>query len=259
MISRSKRNADVSQWTYSRWCFLALRYCGINSLLWQSCCLPHFPELLESNQYHSRFAEQQKLTQLGHSARLCFRRLPQGTIQKLTSDLYFELWLTGDYAPNQTSEDSLYRSLYEGAILHEKADDTLLEMIRTQNHVYIEWKTNLQFLMKQDFHRTNSCDFSLGKNQANQINASNWHQQFIQQAKKSFSCKRSLWLSLKTVHFWSGSILSKSNPCSLSVRIDWILHAFCQDYVHAARWIDWTLAPWILAKRWSMFNNCHWR
>ena len=56
----------------------------------------------------------------------------------------------------------MYRELYEGAILHDKADDVLLDMIRDQQHVYIEWKTNLQWLMKQDFVKTNSCDFSLG-------------------------------------------------------------------------------------------------
>lgn len=63
---------------------------------------------------------------------------------------------------HQTSDLPKYRQLYEGAILHDRADETLLDMIRTQNHVYIEWKTNLQWLMKQDFIKTNSCDFSLG-------------------------------------------------------------------------------------------------
>lgn len=62
----------------------------------------------------------------------------------------------------QTSDETLYRDLYEGAILHDLADDVLLDMIRNQKHVYIEWKTNLQWLMKQDFVKTNSCDFSLG-------------------------------------------------------------------------------------------------
>lgn len=62
----------------------------------------------------------------------------------------------------QTSDEKLYRDLYEGAILHDLADDILLDMIRNQKHVYIEWKTNLQWLMKQDFVKTNSCDFSLG-------------------------------------------------------------------------------------------------
>jgi len=35
-------------------------------------------------------------------------------------------------------------------------------MVREQNHVYIEWKTNLQWLMKEDFRKTNACDYSLG-------------------------------------------------------------------------------------------------
>ena len=37
-----------------------------------------------------------------------------------------------------------------------------LVMVREQNHVYIEWKTNLQWLMKEDFRKTNACDYSLG-------------------------------------------------------------------------------------------------
>lgn len=62
----------------------------------------------------------------------------------------------------QTSDDPKLRGIYEGAILHDVADDRLLNMIRDKQHVYIEWKTNLQWLMKQDFLKTNSCDFSLG-------------------------------------------------------------------------------------------------
>jgi len=92
---------------------------------------------------------------------------PINTIQDLLNNKNSLSWgiLRGSALEDflKTSEDSKYRSLYEGAILHEKADETLLEMIRTQNHVYIEWKTNLQFLMKRDFHKTNSCDFSLGQ------------------------------------------------------------------------------------------------
>lgn len=61
----------------------------------------------------------------------------------------------------QNSDDKTYRAIYEGAILHDKSDEKLLEMIRNNQHYYIEWKTNLLFLMKQDYLKSNSCDFSL--------------------------------------------------------------------------------------------------
>ena len=62
----------------------------------------------------------------------------------------------------KASTDPKYRDIYAGAILHDKVDDNMMEMIRSQQHYYIEWKTNLQWIMKQDFLKTNSCDFSLG-------------------------------------------------------------------------------------------------
>ena len=62
----------------------------------------------------------------------------------------------------QASDEPKLREIYEGSIFHEKVDENLLDMIRNQNHVYIEWKTNLQWVMKKDFLKKNSCDFSLG-------------------------------------------------------------------------------------------------
>ena len=36
-------------------------------------------------------------------------------------------------------------------------------MVRYEQHIYIEWKTNLLFLMKEEFRRTDRCYYSLGK------------------------------------------------------------------------------------------------
>jgi len=92
---------------------------------------------------------------------------PINTLQDLLDNKHSLSWgiLRGSALEDflKTSDDPKYRSLYEGAIFHDKADDGLVEMIRTQKHVYIEWKTNLQFLMKKDLQTANSCDFSLGK------------------------------------------------------------------------------------------------
>lgn len=96
---------------------------------------------------------------MGHLTRYCLGRLPQGL-----SDVKYNIVniVNVKHIP-KTSDDPKYRAIFEGAILHDQADDKLLDMIRSKNHVYIEWKTNLQWLMKQDFLKTNSCDLSLGE------------------------------------------------------------------------------------------------
>ncbi|XP_068230877.1 ionotropic receptor 93a-like [Palaemon carinicauda] len=39
----------------------------------------------------------------------------------------------------------------------------LYDRVRTTDHAYLEWKTNLLFIMKDEFKKTDTCDFSLGR------------------------------------------------------------------------------------------------
>ncbi|KAK6635692.1 hypothetical protein RUM44_000946 [Polyplax serrata] len=58
--------------------------------------------------------------------------------------------------------DQKYRSLYEGAQLHRRQDAAIVDRVRKGEHVYIDWKTNLLFLMKREHMETGTCDFALG-------------------------------------------------------------------------------------------------
>lgn len=59
-------------------------------------------------------------------------------------------------------EDTKLKQLYDGAELDVGVSDELMNRIRSGKHVYINHKTNLLFVMKKEFQKTNSCDFSLG-------------------------------------------------------------------------------------------------
>ncbi|KAF0314387.1 Ionotropic receptor 93a [Amphibalanus amphitrite] len=62
------------------------------------------------------------------------------------------------------STEPKFRKIFEGAKIHkEDTDGDILSMVRYEQHIYIEWKTNLLFLMKEEFRRTDRCFYSLGK------------------------------------------------------------------------------------------------
>lgn len=165
--NRPKRNAYRSERSNGSRFLLAIRYRSIDSLFGKLGRLFDLPHLHESNQHSARSAWQQRFYQLGYSSRRSTRRFSEGQLFKYKRSWHLANgpWTHRSVVKTchfQTSEDPKLRGIYEGAILHDKADDSLLSMIRDQQHVYIEWKTNLQWLMKQDFLKTNSCDFSLG-------------------------------------------------------------------------------------------------
>lgn len=62
----------------------------------------------------------------------------------------------------QTNEDLKYRDLYSRAEKHLAANPSVLARVRKGEHVFIDWRTNLQFLTKRDFVQTGRCDFTLG-------------------------------------------------------------------------------------------------
>ena len=58
----------------------------------------------------------------------------------------------------------MYKELYDGLIQHDKtSDEKMLNQVRQGKHVLIEWRTNLIFLMKERYLKTDRCDYSLGK------------------------------------------------------------------------------------------------
>lgn len=43
---------------------------------------------------------------------------------------------------------------------HETSE--IIENVRRGKHVYIDWKINLQYILKRDFLQTDRCDLGLG-------------------------------------------------------------------------------------------------
>jgi hypothetical protein len=67
------------------------------------------------------------------------------------------------YVGKQEMDYPKYKSLFEGATIHEEQNDELVSKVRTGSHVFIEWKINLLNVMKREFLATNRCDFALGE------------------------------------------------------------------------------------------------
>lgn len=55
--------------------------------------------------------------------------------------------------------------LNDSTMLHDQATDEVIEMVRHGQHVYIDWKTNLQHIMKRQYLQNDRCDFSLSTNE----------------------------------------------------------------------------------------------
>ncbi|XP_047486802.1 LOW QUALITY PROTEIN: ionotropic receptor 93a-like [Penaeus chinensis] len=66
-----------------------------------------------------------------------------------------------DYFKNAKEKFADIGSLAE---VHDaKSSQMLYDRVRSSPHAFLEWKTNLLFIMKDEFKATDSCDFSLGK------------------------------------------------------------------------------------------------
>lgn len=73
----------------------------------------------------------------------------------MRSGTFLELYLKHSDSPK-------YKRLYEGATFYDRETSDIIQRVRGNRHVYIDWKSNLQFIMKREFLETDSCDFSLG-------------------------------------------------------------------------------------------------
>lgn len=67
------------------------------------------------------------------------------------------------FLPQDLQDEPKLKALYTQAELHSGITEELMNRVRSGKHIYIHRKTNLLFLLKKEFQRTNSCDFSLGK------------------------------------------------------------------------------------------------
>eukprot|EP00092_Neocalanus_flemingeri_P000465 GFUD01000495.1.p1 GENE.GFUD01000495.1~~GFUD01000495.1.p1 ORF type:complete len:837 (+),score=225.49 GFUD01000495.1:88-2598(+) len=65
------------------------------------------------------------------------------------------------------AEDDKFQHLENMAVKHKdmdaSPDGVLYSMIKQQDHVYIEWKSKLEMLMKEQYNITGLCDYAFGK------------------------------------------------------------------------------------------------
>ncbi|XKL59990.1 hypothetical protein PGB90_001006 [Kerria lacca] len=62
-------------------------------------------------------------------------------------------------------DEPKFKMLYDKAEFNTEVSESLMQRIRNGKHIYIHHKTNLLFLMKREFQRTNSCDYTLGNDE----------------------------------------------------------------------------------------------
>jgi hypothetical protein len=65
------------------------------------------------------------------------------------------------------AQEEKFRHIAEQAVQHNEADTApsgaIYHMIRNSDHAYIEWKSKLELLMKEQYHMTKKCDYAFGE------------------------------------------------------------------------------------------------
>lgn len=70
---------------------------------------------------------------------------------------------SGTYLEDYIKEtDSVkYQQLYSGASFYQDENDDVIDKVRKGSHVYIDWRSNLQYIMKREYLKYERCDFAL--------------------------------------------------------------------------------------------------
>ena len=64
----------------------------------------------------------------------------------------------------QEAREEKYRTLAEKVIRHQAPfDEGFFNMIIENGHVFIDWKSRLEIMMKDQYQKTKMCDFALAK------------------------------------------------------------------------------------------------
>uniref|UniRef100_A0A1B0CLF6 Putative glutamate-gated kainate-type ion channel receptor subunit glur5 n=1 Tax=Lutzomyia longipalpis TaxID=7200 RepID=A0A1B0CLF6_LUTLO len=60
------------------------------------------------------------------------------------------------------TDEPKYKRLLDGMTFNTETSAETIESVRRGRHVYIDWKSNLQYIMKKEFLINDRCDFALG-------------------------------------------------------------------------------------------------
>lgn len=61
----------------------------------------------------------------------------------------------------KNTEVEKYKILHEAAIFYQDENEDIIEDVRRGKHVHIDWRSNLQYIQRREYLKTDSCDFSL--------------------------------------------------------------------------------------------------
>ncbi|KAJ6638184.1 Ionotropic receptor 93a [Pseudolycoriella hygida] len=74
----------------------------------------------------------------------------------IKSKTFFEYYI-------KNSENNKYKALNDGAMYTNNATGEIIQSVKMGKHIYIDWKTNLKFIMKNDYLETNRCELGIGE------------------------------------------------------------------------------------------------
>jgi len=61
------------------------------------------------------------------------------------------------------SDDTMIKELIKNSDHHKELSKSIVERVRSGKHAFIHRRTNLMYIMKNDFLQTNRCDFAIGR------------------------------------------------------------------------------------------------
>lgn len=54
-----------------------------------------------------------------------------------------------------------YTQLHKEAEFYNEENEEIADRVRQGKHVYIDWKSNLQYIMRREHLKTETCDFQM--------------------------------------------------------------------------------------------------
>lgn len=63
----------------------------------------------------------------------------------------------------QETDIDKYIRLNASVILHNRVSNDVVDSVKARKHVFIDWESNIQHIMRKNFLETNKCDFSMGE------------------------------------------------------------------------------------------------
>lgn len=87
------------------------------------------------------------------------------TVSELVANSHGKTWgmRSGTYLEEYIKEtdSEKYQKLFKKAIFHVEENEAIVDEVREGKHVLIDWRSNLQYTMRREYLKTETCDFAL--------------------------------------------------------------------------------------------------